>query len=167
MQGGQQMNARIDFRRVSPAAMRAMLGLQEYVNSRLDHRLLELVKMRASQINGCAHCIDMHSKDARAAGETEQRLHLLDAWREAPCYSDRERAALEWTESLTLLREGHVPDEVYARARGQFSEEQLVDLSLAVVAINGWNRLAVAFRAPVGSYQPRARALTAADAKAS
>lgn len=110
--------------------------------------------MRASQLNGCAFCLDMHSKDARAAGETEQRLYLLDAWREAPCYSERERAALAWTEALTLIAGNHVPDEVYEAARRQFSEQELVNLSMAIIAINGWNRLAIAFRSPVGQYQP-------------
>ena len=121
----------------------------------LEASLLELVKMRASQINGCAHCLDMHSKDARAAGETEQRLYLLNAWREAPFYSARERAALAWTEALTLVSESQVPDTVYEEARRHFSEQELVDLSLAIVAINGWNRLAIGFRAETGSYQPR------------
>jgi AhpD family alkylhydroperoxidase len=111
--------------------------------------------MRASQINGCAYCLDMHSKDARAHGETEQRLYGLDAWREAPYYSDRERAALEWIEALTLIAEGHVPDDIYERARRQFSEKELVELSMVGVAINGWNRLAIAFRSEAGTYQPR------------
>ena len=148
------MATRIDALRVSPRAFQAMMGLQNYVNTTLEPSLLELVKMRASQINGCAYCLDMHSKDARAAGETEQRLYLLDAWREAPFYTDRERAALEWTESLTLIREGHVPDHVFESARLHFSEAELVDLALAVVAINGWNRLSIAFRAEPGSYRP-------------
>jgi AhpD family alkylhydroperoxidase len=136
--------------------MQAMMGLQAYVNgSGLEPSLLELVKMRASQINGCAYCLDMHSKDARAAGESEQRLYLLDAWQEAPFYSPRERAALEWTEAVTRVSEGHVPDEVYRAAREHFSEEELVNLTLAVVAINGWNRLSIAFRAVPGGYQPK------------
>lgn len=148
------MTPRIDLVRVSPKATQAMLQLQKYVNdSGLEHSLLELVKMRASQINGCAYCLDMHSKDARAAGETEQRLYALDAWRETSFYSARERAALEWTEALTLVREGHVPDDVFESAREHFSEQELVDLSLAVVAINGWNRVSIAFRAEAGSYQ--------------
>jgi AhpD family alkylhydroperoxidase len=159
------MKARIDVLRVSPRAMQAMLGLQSYVNSSsLEHPLLELVKMRASQINGCAYCLDMHSKDARAAGETEQRLYGLDAWREAPYYSDRERAALEWTESLTLIGDGHVPDDVYEAAREHFSETELIDLALAVVTINGWNRLSIAFRAEAGTYQPRPAAKAGAPA---
>ncbi len=111
--------------------------------------------MRASQINGCAYCLDMHSKDARALGETEQRLYGLDAWREAPYYTDRERAALEWIEALTLVTQGHVPDEVYERARRQLSERELVELSMIAVAINGWNRLAIAFRSEAGTYQPQ------------
>jgi AhpD family alkylhydroperoxidase len=157
------MKPRLDFARVSPKVLQAMYGLQNTVNaSGLERSLLELVKMRASQINGCAHCLDMHSKDARAAGETEQRLYLLDAWRETSLYSERERAALEWTEALTLIGEGHVPDAVYAAVREHFSEEEIVNLALAVVAINGWNRLAIAFRAEAGSYRPgthsRARA---------
>ena len=152
------MKSRINFLRASPRALQAMMGLQTYVNeSGLEHSLLELVKMRASQINGCAYCLDMHSKDARAAGETEQRLYMLSAWREAPLYNARERAALEWTEALTFLREEHVPDEVFAAVREHFSEEELVSLSLAVVAITGWNQLNVAFRTEAGHYQPAAR----------
>jgi len=136
-----------------------MLALEMAVrkNSKLDPSLIELVKMRSSQINGCAYCIDMHSKDARAAGETEQRLYALNAWRETPFFSDRERAALAWTEAVTLVSEGHVPDEVYAEASKQFYEEELVNLTMAVVAINGWNRLAIAFRAVPGEYQPAPR----------
>jgi AhpD family alkylhydroperoxidase len=142
-----------------PRALQAMLGLQRYVNeSGLEHSLQELVKMRASQINGCAYCLDMHSKDARAAGETEQRLYMLDAWRESPVYTDRERAALEWTEAVTRVSEGHVPDSVYDVVRQHFSEEELVNLTLAVVAINGWNRLMISFRVEAGSYQPARKA---------
>ena len=152
------MKSRINYLRVSPRAIQAMMGLQNFVNgSGLEHSLLELVKMRASQINGCAYCLDMHSKDARAAGETEQRLYLLNAWREAPLYSERERAALEWTEALTFLREEQVPDHVFAAVREHFSEEELVNLSLAVVAITGWNQLNVAFRTEAGNYQVPAR----------
>jgi AhpD family alkylhydroperoxidase len=142
-----------------PRALQAMLGLQRYVNeSGLEHSLQELVKMRASQINGCAYCLDMHSKDARAAGETEQRLYMLDAWRESSVYTDRERAALEWTEAVTRVSEGHVPDSVYDVVRQHFSEEELVNLTLAVVAINGWNRLMISFRVEAGSYQPARKA---------
>jgi AhpD family alkylhydroperoxidase len=155
------MKARLDYAKVSPKALQAMLGLEVYVNrAGLEHGLLELVKMRASQLNGCAYCLDMHSKDARAAGETEQRLYLLDAWREAPFYTPRERAALAWTEAVTRVDSGHVPDAVYTETREHFTEQELVDLTLAVVAINGWNRLAIAFRAEAGSHQP-ARAATA------
>ena len=153
------MSTRIDYSKAAPGALRAMYGLEKYVRGcGLEASLLELVKMRASQINGCAFCLDMHSKDARAAGETEQRLYLLNAWREAPFYTARERAALAWTEALTLVADGHVPDEVYAEAREHFGEKELVDLSLAVVAINGWNRLSVGFRAEAGAYQPGAPA---------
>jgi AhpD family alkylhydroperoxidase len=149
------MKARIDAFRVSPKGYQAMSGLQQYVNGcGLEHSLLELVEMRASQLNGCAYCLDMHSKDARAAGETEQRLYLLDAWREVDLYSERERAALSWTEAVTQVAQGHVPDDVFEAARAHFSEEELVDLTLAVVAINGWNRVAIAFRAEAGKYQP-------------
>ncbi len=148
------MSSRIKYPKASPGAYRAMLGLEEHIhNCGLEAPLLELIKMRASQINGCAFCLDMHSKDARASGETEQRLYLLDAWREAPFYSERERAALSWTEALTLVADNHIPDDVYDEARRHFSEQQLVDLSLAVIAINGWNRLAIAFRSEVGAYQ--------------
>jgi AhpD family alkylhydroperoxidase len=135
--------------------MKAMHGLQEPLrNSGLEPALRELVKTRASQMNGCAYCIDMHTKDARAQGETEQRLYALNAWRETPFYTDRERAALEWTEHVTLIAGNHVPDELYARVREHFTEEELVKLTLAVVEINGYNRFAISFRAPAGSYQP-------------
>ncbi len=149
------MQPRLDYTKAAPAgAVEAMRGLEKYLaGCGLEQSLVELVKMRASQINGCAYCLDMHSKDARAAGETEQRLYLLDAWREAPMYTDRERAALAWTEAVTLITAGHVPDDVYANAREQFSEEELVNLTLAIIAINGWNRLAIAFRAGAGNYR--------------
>jgi AhpD family alkylhydroperoxidase len=151
------MTARIQFPKAAPGVMQAMLGLEKYLHScGLEESLLLLVKMRASQINGCAYCLDMHSKDARAAGETEQRLYLLDAWREAPFYSERERAALAWCEAVTLIGEGHAPDPVYAAAREQFSEKELADLTLAVVAINGWNRLAISLRSEVGGYTAKA-----------
>jgi AhpD family alkylhydroperoxidase len=147
------MKARTDLMHVNPGVIQAMLGLERQVRkSGLDPRLIDLVRMRASQINGCAYCLDMHSKDARANGETEQRLYGLEAWRETPYYSARERAALEWTESLTLVAETRVPDDVYERVREQFSEEELAHLSLAVVAINGWNRLNVAARTVPGGY---------------
>jgi len=153
------MQQRINALRVAPDAYKTMLGLEAYVHgSGLEGALLELVKTRASQINGCAYCLDMHTKDARAAGESEQRLYGLSAWREAPYYTARERAALAWCEAVTLVTEGHVPDTVYDEARAQFSEKEMVDLTMAVVTINGWNRLAVALRTPAGSYQPRKRA---------
>jgi AhpD family alkylhydroperoxidase len=149
------MKARIDLMHVNPGIIHAMLGLERQVHKAgLDGKLLDLVRMRASQINGCAYCLDMHSKDARANGETEQRLYGLSAWRETPYYSARERAALEWTEALTLVTEGHVPDEVFERVRAQFSEDELASLSLAIVAINGWNRLNVAARTVPGGYVP-------------
>jgi len=136
--------------------MNAMSALETYVakSSSLEPSLLELVRFRASQINGCAYCLDMHSKDARAHGESEQRLYALSAWRETPFFSDRERAALEWTEAITLISEGHAPDHIYAEVRQHFTEEELVNLTLAIVAINGWNRLAIAFRSVPGAYQP-------------
>ncbi len=143
------MQPRIDFPAADPASYKAMLDLQGHVNdSGLEKPLMELVKMRASQINGCAFCLDMHARDARLHGERENRLHLLPAWREAPVYSERERAALAWTEALTLVHATQVPDAVYEQARAQFSQQELAKLSLAIVAINGWNRLCVAFRTP-------------------
>lgn len=153
------MQARLDPRKASPEAMKAMTNLHAYVGKcGLDHKLLELVKLRASQINGCAWCMDMHTKELRAAGESEQRLYLLSAWRECPFYTERERAALSWTEALTLLTEGNVPDDIFALAREQFGEEELVNLTLAIVAINGANRINVAFRTVPGNYQPALRA---------
>ncbi len=148
------MQQRLDYKLASPQTFNAMLHVEQQVHkSGLEESLLELVKSRASQINGCAWCLDMHTKDARARGETEQRLYLLPVWREAHCYSDRERAALAWTEAVTQVAATHdVPDEVYDAARAQFSEKELVDLTLAIIAINGWNRLNVAFRTAVGSY---------------
>ena len=135
----------------------ALLALQREVEtSGLEHSLIELVKIRASQINGCAYCLDMHTKDARALGETEQRIYTLNAWRETPFFNDRERAALEWTEALTLISTSHAADEIYDRVRVHFEERELVALTFAIMAINSWNRLAIALRAPVGTYQPRA-----------
>jgi AhpD family alkylhydroperoxidase len=135
--------------------LKAMFGLETPLkDSGLEPALRELVKTRASQINGCAYCLDMHTKDARALGETEQRLYGLSAWRETPFYTDRERAALEWTEHITLISENGVPDELYNRMREHFSETELVHLTLAIVQINGWNRLAIASRVPAGTYQP-------------
>jgi len=141
------MTSRLDANRLAPERRQAMAGLQAYVNrSGLEPALLELVKIRASQINGCAFCLAMHVRDARQMGEDEERLDLLPAWREAPLYTARERAVLAWTEAVTLIADGHVPDAVYAVARQEFGEKKLVDLTYAVVAINGWNRLAIAFR---------------------
>jgi AhpD family alkylhydroperoxidase len=134
-----------------------MAGLEQYVRgSGLEPELVELVKLRASYINGCAYCVDMHTKDARAAGESEQRLYAVPVWRETPFFTPRERAALAWTESVTELARTGVPDDVYQQARAEFSESELVALTMAVVAINGWNRFAVSFRAEPGTYQPRA-----------
>ena len=150
------MQPRLEYPRLSPALYRAYLAVSNAsAESGLEHSLLELVKIRASQINGCAFCIDMHTKDARAAGESEQRIYLLNAWREAPFYTDRERAALAWTEALTLVSESQVPDDVYEETRRHFSDEELVKLSWAVVVINGWNRIAIAFRAQPGAYEPK------------
>ena len=139
-----------------PDAIKPLLALSEYVkNCGLEPNLIELVLMRVSQLNGCAYCLDMHSKDARAAGETEQRLYVLQAWREAPFYSARERAALAWCEAVTRLDPIHgVPDEVYQEARAQFSAEELIDLNMAVIVINGWNRIAIPSRAEPGHYKP-------------
>jgi AhpD family alkylhydroperoxidase len=149
------MTTRLDYHQASSGAYQAMLGMERFVRAcGLEHSLLELIKTRASQINGCAYCIDMHTKDARAAGETEQRLYGLSAWRETPFYSERERAALEWTEALTLISQNDVPDELYDRVRKHFSDTELVNLTLAVITINGWNRLAIPFRSVPGSYQP-------------
>jgi AhpD family alkylhydroperoxidase len=153
------MKARLDFRKASPQGEKAMMGLHMFVrNCGLDHSLLELVKLRASQLNGCAHCIDMHTKELRADGESEQRLYLLSAWRESPFYSERERAALAWTEAVTLVADSQVPDDVYEEVRQQFNEEELVNLTMALVAINGANRLNIAFRTVPGSHQVRRRA---------
>jgi AhpD family alkylhydroperoxidase len=153
------MQPRLDGREAAPAAYDAMLALEGYVrkSSRLEPSLLELVRMRASQINGCAYCLDMHSKDARAIGESEQRLYALNAWRETPFFTDREQAALAWTEAVTLVSQGHVPDSVYDEVRQRFSQEELVNLTLAIATINAWNRLAISFRTVPGEYQPAVR----------
>jgi len=153
------MKSRIDIQKAAPAALQAMSALEAYVRKawHAEPSLVELVKMRASQINGCAYCLDMHSKDARAQGESEQRLYALNAWRETPFYSDRERAALAWTEALTSISDGHAPDEIFEQVRSVFSEDELVSLSMAIVTINSWNRLAIGFRAVPGEYQPPAR----------
>lgn len=149
------MKERLNYAAVSPKGVEAMRALETHVRqSGLDHSLLELIKTRASQINGCAFCLDMHTKDARAAGETEQRLYGLSAWREAPYYNARERAALAWTEAVTLVSESHVSDDAYEEVRRHFDEPELVNLTMAIVAINGWNRLAIAFRKEAGTYQP-------------
>src|SRR5919199_1352962 len=150
------MQTRLDYRKAAPGSVQVMYKLQQFSEeSGLERSLLELVKTRVSQINGCAFCIDVHTKDARAAGETEQRLYGLSAWREAPYYSERERAALAWAEVVTLISQTHASDEEYEAARAQFSEEELVKLTMAVISINGWNRLGMAFRPEVGKYQPR------------
>jgi AhpD family alkylhydroperoxidase len=151
------MQAGFDFKKIAPEGLQAMGHLEAYVRRcGLEPSLLELVKTRASQLNGCAYCIDMHTKDARARGETEQRLYALSAWRETPFFTERERAALAWTETVTQVAHSRVPDDVYHLARQQFNEKELVDLTLAVVAINGWNRLAISFREVPGTYRPHA-----------
>lgn len=143
---------------IAPTAVKAMYGLEHWVRtaSGIDPLLLELVRLRASQINGCPYCIDMHSKDAHALGDTEQRLHLLSVWRDCPFYTERERAALLWTEHVTLVSEDHVPDEIYNAVSPHFSPEELVHLTLAIITINGWNRFGVAFRIPPGDYKSKA-----------
>lgn len=150
---------RLDYRKVSPEGLAAFGRLETYVRgSGLETSLLELVRTRASQINGCAYCLDMHTKDARAEGETEQRLYALSAWRETPFFSGRERAALAFTEAVTRIADAHVGDEVYADAVRHFDDKELADLMLAIVAINGWNRLAITFQNTVGDYRPPNRA---------
>ncbi|MGB2621239.1 MAG: carboxymuconolactone decarboxylase family protein [Candidatus Acidiferrum sp.] len=149
------MEPRIDARKFATEAQNAMFALEKYLaECGLDHGLIHLLKMRASQINGCAYCIDMHSKDARALGETEQRLYALDAWRETPFYTDRERAALAWIEAVTLVSQTHVPDSVYEDVRKYFSEKEIVDLTFVAATINAWNRLAISLRAVPGHYRP-------------
>ncbi len=148
------MEERIHYAKVAPLAYHAMLGLEKYLHEcGLEEGLLHLIKLRASQINGCAYCLDMHWKDLRAIGETEQRLYSLDAWQECPYYTDRERAALAWTDAVTRVADTHVPDEIYERVRKQFSEKELADLTLAVATINAWNRLAISGRTTPGTYQ--------------
>ena len=148
------MKERLNYAALVPESLNAMLALEKYVtNSGLEHSLYELVKTRASQINKCGYCLDMHTKEARKAGETEQRLYALNAWREAPFYTDRERVSLAWTEALTLISENDVPDSLYEATRKHFSETELVALTMAIVAINGWNRLAISFRKVPGSYK--------------
>lgn len=149
------MAARIDYEKVAPEAVQAMLKLESYVRaSGIEHPLLELVRLRASQMNGCAFCVDMHTKDARAAGETEQRLYEVAVWHDAPFFTERERAALAWTEAVTGVSWQHVPDDVFQEARRYFSEKELVDLTMAIIAINGWNRLSITFRREAGTYHP-------------
>jgi AhpD family alkylhydroperoxidase len=149
------MEPRLDYRKFSPEPLQALQALEKYIAAcGLDHKFLHLLKLRASQINGCAFCIDMHSIDARAAGETEQRLYALDAWRETPFFDARERAALAWIEAVTRVSDTHVPDSVYDEARQQFSEKEIVDLTYVAVAINAWNRLAISLRSVPGRYRP-------------
>jgi AhpD family alkylhydroperoxidase len=148
------VESRISYLKAAPGARDALLRLSEYVSqSGLEESLLNLVYLRASQINGCAFCIDMHWKDLRALGQSEETLYMLNAWREAPGYTERERAALAWTEAVTLVAEGHVPDDVYHAGRKQFSDTELVNLTLAIATINSWNRMSIAFRTPAGHYQ--------------
>lgn len=149
------MSERINYQKTAPDALKGMMEIEKYMaESGLEQSLYELVKLRASQINGCAYCIDMHTKDARKAGETEQRLYALNAWRDTDFYSDRERAALRWTEALTLISENGVPDSLYKAVREHFGEEEMVTLTMGIIAINGWNRLAIPFRTEPGSYEP-------------
>lgn len=148
------MKERIDYAALVPESLKAMLELEKFVNhSGLEHSLYELIKTRASQINKCGYCLDMHTKEARKAGETEQRLYALNAWRETPFFTERERAALEWTETLTLIAEKEVSDSLYEATRQHFNEKEMVALTMAIIAINGWNRLAVSFRKVPGTYQ--------------
>lgn len=152
------MAVRIAYGKSGNDGVKALSRLEAYLHEcGLEESLIEIVKVRASQLNGCGYCLDMHTKDARAAGESEQRLYVLPAWREAPFYTERERIALEWTEAVTLIATNEVSDELYERARTQFTERELVDLTLAIGTINVWNRLAISFRSEVGSYQPRRR----------
>jgi AhpD family alkylhydroperoxidase len=149
------MQPRIAYNKYSPNALHAMFALEKHLkSSAIEEKLLHLVKLRASQINGCAYCIDMHSKDARSAGDTEQRLYALNAWRETPFFTARECAALAWTEALTLVSQNHAPDDLYDSTRKEFTEQELVDLTYAIATINAWNRLAIAMRAVPGEYQP-------------
>ena len=155
------MQARLNYAQTAPGAYKAMLGLEDYLHKcGLEESLIHLIKLRVSQINGCAYCLDMHWKDLRAIGEDEQRLYSLDAWEECPYYSDRERAALAWTEAVTLVADEHVPDSVYERVRPHFTEKELCDLTLAVAAINAWNRLSIAGRIVPGTYRASQRVKT-------
>jgi AhpD family alkylhydroperoxidase len=149
------MEARFNYDKAAPGVYKAMRGIELYLEDcGLEESLLHLIRLRTSQINGCAYCLDMHWKDLRAIGEPEQRLYSLDAWQECPYYSERERAALAWTEAVTLITNGHVPDTVYEKARAHFSEKELADLTLATTAINAWNRLSIASRTVPGTYRP-------------
>ncbi|HEV2501314.1 MAG TPA: carboxymuconolactone decarboxylase family protein [Terriglobia bacterium] len=159
------MTMRIAIEKASPGARTALYGLQKYIHeSGLEPSLLNLIDLRASQINGCAYCVDMHTKDARSLGETEQRLYAVSVWRDTPFFTDRERAALEWTEAVTELQGRSVPDQIFQSVRPHFSDKELVDLTLAIVAINGWNRLNIAFRREAGDYQPPARRAASSSA---
>ena len=150
------MQPRIEYAKYAQDAQKSLYALEKYIlTCGLDHHLILLLKMRASQVNGCAFCIDMHSKDARALGETEQRLYGLDAWRETPFYTDRERAALEWIESITRVSETHVPDGAFEQVKKQFNEKEIVDLTLVAAMINLWNRIAIPLRSVPGSYQTK------------
>lgn len=151
------MSARMNYVKAAPAAFKAMLAVEQAIRDTLDAKLVHLVKVRASQINGCAYCIDMHWKDARADGETEERLYMLAGWHESELYTDRERAALAWTESLTNVSQTHAPDDVYEEARSHFAEQDLANLTWAIAAINAWNRIAIGFRAEPGKYQAPAK----------
>jgi AhpD family alkylhydroperoxidase len=156
------MEPRINYMQVASGGFQAMLGLEKYLHDcGLEERLMHLMKLRASQINGCAYCLDMHWKDLRAIGESEQRMYSLDAWEESPFYTERERAALAWTEAVTRVTQGHVPDDVYERVRKHFNEQELANLTLTIATINAWNRLSIAGRAMPGTYQPAARIPTA------
>ena len=149
------MKARLELTAAPAGAMEAMRTMEKYIRTcGIESKLLELIKIRASQINGCSYCIDMHTKDARAHGETEQRIYALNAWRETPFFTDKERAALAWTESVTLVSETQVPDDVYELMQKNFDEKELINITMAVVTINSWNRLAISFRSVPGSYQP-------------
>ena len=148
--------SRLIYHEVAPDAIKGLLNIETYTrNSTLEHSLLELVKMRVSQINNCAYCLDMHSKDARKGGESEMRLYTLSAWRETPFFTDKERAALEWAEALTLIAQQHISDQLYETMLQHFSEKELVDLTMAIVSINGWNRLAIPFQSEPGHYQEK------------
>jgi|SRR5215467_8243195 len=154
---------RFDFVKAAPGAYRAMAGLESYLHEcGLEESLLHLIKLRASQINGCAYCLDMHWKDLKAIGEKDERLYELNAWEEAPFYSERERAALAWTDAVTEVSKSHVPDQLHENVRKHFSEKEMADLTLAIATINAWNRLSISARAVPGTYQPRAQGKKAA-----